>query len=326
MICSKGLCESFAEQRDSKMATEDARVAMTLSGLLGQCFSFLYGEPKHMFTAESFHGCLCTFARRAGLFKLIDRNNITYDNVADLDDEALEARWRAWARREMLRRVALGLTLHAADAATYSLLPRLVPVQLSATDQSSDALFEAEDASTWKWLLLCLNGGSPNNALRTPPSTGFQVIPTVDTLFPMSVMAQKIVNILHMKELCKSETSFVLSFRDTRLFYCDMLQLGARFGISHEPHRGTGNARVVCGSSHQQQILKVMWHYCCLARLARLDQIEEVAGREGIPQQDVLEQVKAWVTTPEARLATLHCAHVLHNAADLRDLAFIVPR
>lgn len=308
------------------MATEDARVAMTLSGLLGQCFSFLYGEPKHMFTAESFHGCLCTFARRAGLFKLIDQNAITYENVADLDEEALEARWQEWARREMLRRVALGLTLHAADAATYSLLPRLVPVQLSVSDHSSDALFEAEDASSWKWLLLCLNGGSPHNSLRTPPATGFQVIPTADTLFPMSVMAQKIVNILQMKELCRSEASFVSSFNDIGLFYRDMLQLGARFGITHEPHKETRPTSHSRGSSSQPQILKVMWHYCCLARLARLDHIEEVAGREGIPQAHVLEQVKTWVSTPEARLATLHCAHVLHNAADLRDLAFIVPR
>lgn len=308
------------------MATEEARVAMTLSGLLGQCFSFLYGEPKHMFTAESFHGCLCTFGRRAGLFKLIDQNYITYDMIADLDEEALEARWQEWARREMLRRVALGLTLHAADAATYSLLPRLVPVQLSATDHSSDALFEAEDASSWKWLLLCLSGGSPGNSLRTPPTTGFQVIPTADTLFPMSIMAQKIVNTLQLKELCRSEMAFVSSFTDTTLFYRDMLELASRLGISHDHARRPSERHPSGKTTNQPQILKVMWHYCCLARLARLDQIEEVAGREGVPQAQVVEQVKQWISTPEARLATLHCAHVLHQAADLKDLAFIVPR
>lgn len=308
------------------MATEDARVAMTLSGLLGQCFSFLYGEPKHMFTAESFHGCLCTFARRAGLFKLIDQNAVTYDNVASLDDDALEARWQEWARREMLRRVALGLTLHAADAATHSMLPRLVPVQLSTLDQSSDALFEAEDASSWKWLLLCLNGASPSNTLRTPPATGFRVVPTADTLFPMSLMAQKIVNILQLKELCRSEATFVSNFHDIALFSRDMLDLGARVGISDLGHRPAIEAPTSRSSSNQPQILKVMWHYCCLARLARLDQIEEVAGREGVPQPHVVQAVRKWVGSPEARLATLHCAHILHHAADLRDLAFIVPR
>lgn len=313
------------------MATEHARVAMTLSGLLGQCFSFLYGQPKHMFTAESFHGCLCTFARRAGMFKLIDKNAITYEAVADLDEDALEVRWQEWARRETLRRVALGLNIHAADAATYSLLPRLVPVQLSMQDQSSDALFEAEDASSWKWLLLCLSGGSPANTACTPPSTGFQVIPTADTMFPMSIMAQKIVNTLQLKEMCRSEMNFVSSFTDIVLFYKDMLDLASRLGISedrnHHPRQlQAASSASSKGSANQAQILKVMWHYCCLAKLARLDQVEEVAGREGVPQQHTIEAVKRWVKTPEARLATLHCAHVLHQAADLRDLAFIVPR
>lgn len=309
------------------MATEHARVAMTLSGLLGQCFSFLYGEPKHMFTAESFHGCLCTFARRAGLFKLIDKNAISYENVADLDEDALEARWQEWSRREMLRRVALGLTLHAADATTYSLLPRLVPVQLSLQDQSSDALFEAEDASSWKWLLLCLSGGSPGSNSRTPPSSGFQVVPTADTLFPMSILAQKIVNTLQLKEMCRSEVSLVSNYTDIVLFYKDMLDLAGRLGIQeHRDQHVRQSHGATKSSSSQTQILKVMWHYCCLARLARLDQIEEVAGREGVPQQDTIDAVKQWVKTPEARLATLHCAHVLYQAADLKDLAFIVPR
>lgn len=308
------------------MATEDARVAMTLSGLLGQCFSFLYGQPKHMFTAESFHGCLCTFARRAGLFKLIEQNSITYENVADLDGDALEVRWQEWARREMLRRVALGLTLHAADAATYSLLPRLVPVQLSTLDQSSDALFEASDASSWKWLLLCLSGGSPGNPLHTPPSAGFQVVPTADTLFPMSIMAQKIVNTLQLKEMCRSEMTFVSSFTDVVLFYHDMQDLATRLGIFEEQSQQALHGSKGKSASQQAQILKVMWHYCCLARLARLDQIEEVAGREGVPQPRTVEEVKRWVNTPEARLATLHCGHVLHHASDLKDLAFIVPR
>ncbi len=86
------------------MATEATRIAVTLSALLGQCFSFLYGQPKQMLTAESCHGILCTMARRSGLLKVMKRNPISYDVIRDLDPEALEQRWREWGHREMLRR------------------------------------------------------------------------------------------------------------------------------------------------------------------------------------------------------------------------------
>ena len=85
------------------MAVED-RVALAMSGLLGQCFSFLFGGPKEMFTAESFHGSLCTVARRAGLSRMSDRSQITYDDVANLDETALRSRWQEWAKQEMHRR------------------------------------------------------------------------------------------------------------------------------------------------------------------------------------------------------------------------------
>lgn len=57
-----------------------------------------------MLTAESFHGCLVTFNRKAGLIKLVDKNAIKYEQVANMDAATLEATWKEWARRESLRR------------------------------------------------------------------------------------------------------------------------------------------------------------------------------------------------------------------------------
>jgi hypothetical protein len=90
--------------RDAKMATEASRITVMQSALLGQCFSFLYGQPKQMLTAESFHGSLCTKARRSGLAKELKRNTITFDEVRDLDGDRLRKRWRDWGRQETLRR------------------------------------------------------------------------------------------------------------------------------------------------------------------------------------------------------------------------------
>ena len=87
------------------MATEATRVAVTLSALLGQCFSFLFGQPKQMLTAEAFHGTLCTMARRSGLVKVAAQNNpISGESLGRLDNEELEETWREWGRQEMLRR------------------------------------------------------------------------------------------------------------------------------------------------------------------------------------------------------------------------------
>jgi len=86
------------------MATEESRVAVMLSALLGQCFSFLYGKPKQMLTAESFHGSLSTKARRSGLAKQLERNPISADQLDNLDPARLKKRWREWGRHETLRR------------------------------------------------------------------------------------------------------------------------------------------------------------------------------------------------------------------------------
>ncbi len=80
------------------------RADVNLSALLGQCFSFLYGKPKHMFTAESFHAMLCTMARRNGLSGSVKGNPVTYAHVENLDGARLRRKWREWGHQESLRR------------------------------------------------------------------------------------------------------------------------------------------------------------------------------------------------------------------------------
>lgn len=86
------------------MASEELRLAVNLSSLLGQCFSFLYGKPKQMLTADFFHGTLCAMARRNGLSRQIRENPISSKDVEHLDHYSLERRWRQWGRQETFRR------------------------------------------------------------------------------------------------------------------------------------------------------------------------------------------------------------------------------
>jgi len=86
------------------MATETSRIAICISALLGQSFSFLYGQPRQMLTAELYHGTMGSLFRRSGLLGLMTRRPISFDEVDHLTPEGLEQRWRIWARQEMLKR------------------------------------------------------------------------------------------------------------------------------------------------------------------------------------------------------------------------------
>ena len=86
------------------MTTEYARVAVVLSGMLGQSFGFLFGQPKQMFTAEIYHGSLCSVARRSGFLKVDKENRISFRDVEALDNQSLQQKWQEWGHYEMLRR------------------------------------------------------------------------------------------------------------------------------------------------------------------------------------------------------------------------------
>ena len=86
------------------MSSEATRIAICLGALLGQSFSFLYGRPRQMLTAEAYHGTLCSLARRSGLLGLVSQGHPTYDDIGNSGSELLEHKWRTWGRQEMLKR------------------------------------------------------------------------------------------------------------------------------------------------------------------------------------------------------------------------------
>lgn len=218
----------------------------------------------------------------------------------------------------MAFRVSLGLTVHAAEATVYSGLARTVPAQVSDEDGFKDALFEADDAATWRVLLMCLD---PNLAADPTTSTTSQLpFPKTPEIFlPTVLLAQNIVTIHLLRELRKTTSEANLIRRNLRGFYDDMIALAE----DHDILSPAPNSREV---APQTQSLRVMWHYTCVVRLSPLALIEEAAGRGGSTASESLSEIHAWVSTPAARLATLHCGHILYQAADLKDLAFLLPR
>ena len=223
---------------------------------------------------------------------------------------------------ELISSVSLGLTIHGAELTAYSGLPRLIPIQLDESDQSfSDALFEAEDAVSWRRCLhLMAHGG--HQALAISPtmlSPHDSPVTTTETFLPMVVLAQRIVNTHMLRQVSNTTSIFLQLLPSLANFYHDMSILADRFDIL--PSTQTGGA-----ASHATTKLRVLWHYANVVRLAPLSLIEEAAGRGGQPPNTLHPEIQAWTETPLARLATLHCAHILYYAANLHDLAFLLPR
>jgi len=210
-------------------------------------------------------------------------------------------------------RLTLGLTIHAAESTLYSGLARLVIAQVPNTDGFSDALFEANDAESWRDLML-----------RSERDTGAAAVSSSDTpdvFLPTVLLAQTMVNLHRMRELENVPLATGMSSVRLPEFYDFMLSFAKDHGVLPILER----SRCAETPAHLRS-LAALWHYTCVIRLAPMDLIAEAAGRGGNPDSESVAEIRAWVATPTARLAALHCGHVLYQAADLQDLGFLVPR
>jgi len=121
-----------------------------------------------------------------------------------------------------------------------------------------------------------------------------------------------------LREIGKT-TSDGLLRQDLSGFYRHMMTIAERYDI-------LSTCLAPTGTPPPLHPLSVLWHYTCAVRLSPIDLIEEAAGRGGSPLSESISEIRRWVITPAARLATLHCGHILYHASDLKDLAFLLPR
>lgn len=184
---------------------------------------------------------------------------------------------------------------------------------MTPADHFSDALFEAEDAETWRALLGRLERGQ-----EVPDDTAMPATPEI--FQPTVLLSQALVHCYMLRQLAKTPFGESLPLRELSGFFDYTMPLAKDVGILHT----LSNPRDAV-APHKRSFA-VLWHYLWVVRLAPTSLIEEVAGRTGSPSPDSLLEVQAWVTTPAARLATLHCGHILSRATDLNDLGFLLPR
>lgn len=195
-------------------------------------------------------------------------------------------------------RIGVGLAVHGAELSIFSGFARLIPTLVASRDSFSDALFEAEDAHTWRALLA--TGGVTQDSGSS------------ETSYPIALLAQAIVQVHQHRELGQTLLGDTMPLQTHATFF------GYMMALAEELH--------LLPLSGGPSMLVALWHYVFVVRLAPLTLIEEAAGRAGEPSSDCLAELRSWVGSPAARLATLHCGRVLLHAADLRDKSFLLPR
>lgn len=215
--------------------------------------------------------------------------------------------------------MTLGLSIHAAELTTFSGLARLMTAQVSRGDGFSDALFEANDPETWRSLLRRWEQGERLPSHHEPSASPS----TPETFLPTVLLAQSIVNVYKVRELLRSPMPLDLPDQTLSHFYDYMMPMAFEFGVLRHPQGF--EAPVADMPSHLRSI-SALWHYACALRLTPMSDVENVAGRGGNPPEESIREVQTWANTPLGRLASLHAGYVLHYAADLRDLAFLIPR
>lgn len=164
-------------------------------------------------------------------------------------------------------------------------------------------------------MLYIQNGVSASQPTPPPPH-----VQTRDVYLPTVLLTQKMINCMTIRRIVAVDPSSGFHGPSFTTFYQQMTAFAAKHALLDEPPAETQYA------PSQLKSLRALWHYCCLAYLTRLDLIEEGVGRSGTPRADTIADIEAWAQSVEARLAFLHAAHILMEAEDLRDMAFIVPR
>ncbi len=189
--------------------------------------------------------------------------------------------------------------------------------RVSRDDAFSDAVFEARDPETWRTLLRSSEDGPPP-ALHLGLGT---LSATRETFLPMVLLAQSIVNVYKVRELIGLPHQSGIPWRTITHYYDYMMPVALDCGalpLAAQPPGADVPTHI--------RSLSALWHFACATRLAPMGLIEEAAGRGGSPTEEIMHEIRTWAGSPAARLATIHCAYVLHYAADLRDVSFLIPR
>jgi hypothetical protein len=243
--------------------------------------------------AECFSGTVVAWARQAGFFRVDN----TFPTAHELEGVDIDEAWKNWAQNEEKARLVLGLYIHDSEFATiYHHEPLLRHQPRKLPKCTSEELFSATTAAQWHAILRRTRPADESANGYTSAYGALSQGPTHPSEIYIYASLAGIIASIQETRACTQNFTDVTPFRDSLLeWYRDFHQSLQQYHLAN---------------------LMILWHTGFLTLYAEIDILERAVGRNGDSSAaQVVETVREWAASPEARRSVLH-AYLLISITD----------
>ncbi|KAJ5627613.1 hypothetical protein N7490_009841 [Penicillium lividum] len=295
---NKAILSSW-ERHFSKQGPET--IAMIQAALIGQTFGLLSGRKKDLLTAETFHGTLVVWARRATTFKCKEASD--YINSSEILD-APEKVWKRWIQAEEQNRLLAGIHVHDVEISELFLTDpylRHSPGKLPLL--CDDDLWDMTTVEDWRQrIMIHTSGSNPDiheTSLYRPELTANGATVTVP-----GILRSGFHTYLELEELAASATEG----KNTD----DPAQQKTLENALVNFH--TSYIRPSREHATDPYCLLVLWHSIFFSLYANISRLELVIGKEGLTEaENHVGYVRSWASSPDGQCCALHAALILRE-------------
>ncbi|OQD88600.1 hypothetical protein PENSOL_c069G00912 [Penicillium solitum] len=285
------------ERHFSRQGSET--IALIQAALIGQTFGILSGRQKDLLIAQTFHGTILVWAKRATSSKFKRASDyISLDEVFHTPQKA----WKKWIQAEEQNRLLAGIHIHDVEISELFLTDtylRHSPEKLPPL--SDDNLWAATTVEDWSGKIMSrLPGSSMHETHSRPPDTTVDQAPL--QLFPLSSNGLNAYLELEGLGTCAAEANNTNS--PTQRQYCEdnlMNFYKSHIGLNKE-------------HSPDPYCLPVLWHSIFFSLYSNANRLELVIGKEGFTEsQNHVAYARSWASSPDGQRCALHAALVLRE-------------
>ncbi|KAF4770861.1 hypothetical protein HAV15_012907 [Penicillium sp. str.  len=285
------------ERHFSRQGSET--IALIQAALIGQTFGILSGRQKDLLIAQTFHGTILVWAKRATSSKFKRASDyISLDEVFHTPQKA----WKKWIQAEEQNRLLAGIHIHDVEISELFLTDtylRHSPEKLPPL--SDDDLWAATTVEDWSGKIMSrLPGSSMHETHSRPPDTTVDQAPL--QLFPLSSNGLNAYLELEGLGTCAAEANNTNS--PTQRQYCEDNLMNF-----YESHIGLNKEH-----SPDPYCLPVLWHSIFFSLYSNANRLELVIGKEGFTEsQNHVAYARSWASSPDGQRCALHAALVLRE-------------
>ncbi|CAI7628072.1 unnamed protein product [Penicillium discolor] len=285
------------ERHFSRQGSET--IALIQAALIGQTFGILSGRQKDLLIAQTFHGTILVWAKRAtpSKFKRAS-DSISLNEVFHTPQKA----WKKWIQAEEQNRLLAGIHIHDVEISELFLTDtylRHSPEKLPLL--SDDDLWAATTVEDWSGKIMSrLPDSSMHETHLRPPDTTVDQAPL--QLSPLSSNGLNAYLVLEGLGTCAAEANNTNS--PTQRQYCEDNLMNF-----YESHIGLNKEH-----SPDPYCLPVLWHSIFFSLYSNANRLELVIGKEGFTEsRNHVAYARSWASSPDGQRCALHAALVLRE-------------